>query len=291
MSLSRILLWNAQNVGRRREGRNAAREGGQGGRGASGGHSVRASDPWSPAPGSPGSGRTRPVPPGGGEYDPPGDNPYAPPPEESPDGPSPGGDGSVPGPDEDRSDDDTAPSSRDEGGAECANGSGTDQGSATPLEDSGNVASVVLARTGLDSWLVPLLGGASIGAGAEWTRRDRSAALRVMVRRGTTPETSSGCSRARGFPSTSVTLAERGRRLSAEGADDRDRARSTPEYPVEGGPDAQAPPELADTLLSWLATLAGFPADRPYPLRPPASGQGGRASARAISRQISRGHG
>ena len=126
---------------------------------------------------------------------------------------------------------------------------------------------------------------------ASWCVGGRHQRRRRGVSTPTTPETSSGCSRARGFPSTSVTLAERGRRLSAEGADDRDRARSTPEYPVEGGPDAQAPPELADTLLSWLATLAGFPADRPYPLRPPASGQGGRASARAISRQISRGHG
>ena len=118
------------------------------------------------------------VPPGGGEYDPPGEDPNGPPgedpygpPEQEPDPPSvgrpgPSGEGSAPRPDEDRSDDATTPSSRGDGGAECANGNGNHQGSATPLEDGGNVASVVLARTGLDLWLVPLLGGASIGAGA-----------------------------------------------------------------------------------------------------------------------------
>ncbi len=51
------------------------------------------------------------------------------------------------------------------GASECEDGESTDQGSATPLEDRGNVASIALARTGLDAWLLPLLAGASIGAG------------------------------------------------------------------------------------------------------------------------------
>ncbi|CAA9489853.1 MAG: hypothetical protein AVDCRST_MAG45-683 [uncultured Solirubrobacterales bacterium] len=50
-------------------------------------------------------------------------------------------------------------------GGTCGDGGG-DQGSATPLEDAGNVASVALARTGLDAWLLPMLAGASIGAAA-----------------------------------------------------------------------------------------------------------------------------
>ena len=39
--------------------------------------------------------------------------------------------------------------------------------------------------------------------------------------------------------------------------DDRRRARLTPEYPVEGGPDAQAPPELADNYDRTADEITG----------------------------------
>lgn len=62
------------------------------------------------------------------------------------------------------------------GDEECSEGGGGDQGSATPLKDSGNVASIALARTGIDAWLLPLLAGASIGAGAVIATQRRSRA-------------------------------------------------------------------------------------------------------------------